>query len=158
MNWTKIILTGAIVWFMQIIVADLLAIDSVRPDFVVILILYWSIKYGRFFGIISGTVLGLIFDLSGTANFFGLSPLIYTITGYISGNLHGVYTKLNPFYFSISWIIILCFQFLIFCSVQYQDIWVINQKIFFGKWIGTSIYTIAFTGILQFIHPLHRLN
>ena len=158
MFWTEIIIPGSIVWFIQLIVSDFLAIDNVRPDFIVILILYWSIKNGRFFGVISGTLLGFIVDLTGTANFFGLSPLIYSITGYLSGNLHGKYKNLNSFYFSMAWIVVILVQFLIFCAVQYQEIWVVDKELFIGKWIGTSIYTLVFLGIIQFIYPLNKVD
>ena len=100
---------------------------------------------------------GSLVDLSGTATFFGLTPLIYSVTGYLGGNLAGSYSKINPFYFSITWITILAFQFLIFCGVQYQDLWFINWHLFFGKWLGTTLYTLSFAGILQFIYPLHRV-
>ena len=158
MKWTNLIFNGLIVWIIQLIFADILSINDVRPDFIVLLVLYWAIKYGRFIGVVSGTLIGFIVDLSGTATFFGLSPLIYSITGYLSGNLNGTHTKLNPVYFSFFWITILCFQFLVFCSIQYQDLWVLNKKLFFGKWVGTCIYTISFAGIIQLIYPLHRID
>ena len=44
-------------------------------------------------------IFGLIFDLSGSALYFGLSPLIYSTTGYLSGNLKGLYSKINPLFF-----------------------------------------------------------
>ena len=157
MKWTNYIIPGLFVWLMQLILSDFLAIETVRPDFPVILILYWSVKYGRAVGTVSGFLLGLLVDLSGTATFFGLSPLIYSVTGYLGGNLAGSYTKINPFYFSITWITILAFQFLIFCGVQYQDLWFINWHLFFGKWLGTTLYTLSFVAILQFIFPLHRV-
>jgi len=157
MKWTDYIIPGVFVWLMQLILSDFLAIETVRPDFLVILILYWSVKYGRTAGTVSGFLLGLLVDLSGTATFFGLSSLIYSITGYLGGNLFGSYSKINPFYFSITWITILAFQFLIFCGVQYQDLWFINWHLFFGKWLGTTLYTLSFIGLLQFIYPLHRV-
>ena len=74
MKWTDYIIPGVFVWLMQLILSDFLAIETVRPDFPVILILYWSVKYGRAVGTVSGFLLGLLVDLSGTATFFGLSP------------------------------------------------------------------------------------
>ena len=120
MRWTDYIIPGLFVWLMQLILSDFLAIETVRPDFPVILILYWSVKYGRAVGTVSGFLLGLLVDLSGTATFFGLSPLIYSITGYLSGNLAGSYSKINPLYFSITSIAILAFQFFIFCCVTIE--------------------------------------
>ena len=158
MNWSSLFISGFLVWIIQLTIADLLTIDTIRPDFIGILIVYWAVKYGRFLGTLSGLIFGIIFDLSGTALFFGLSPLIYTITGYLSGNLNGMYTKINPLIYNFSWVTILLLHFLIFCTVHYQEILIVDIDLFFGKWIGTSIYTISFMVILQFIVPLSRID
>ena len=158
MKWIKLIPLAVSVWLLQIIFSDFLSINTVRPDFCVILILYWSLVYGRTMGIGAGFLFGLLVDLSGSGTFFGLSPLSYTITGYLAGGLYHYRSRLNPFYFSLSWIAILFFQFFIYCSVQYQDLWEIDRQIFLGKWFGTAIYSISFVGILQFIYPISKLN
>ena len=158
MKWTNYLILGVSVWILQILTSGFFSIQTIRPDFLVILVLYWSIRDGRFIGVIVGFLLGLLIDLSGTALFFGLSPLIYSITGYLAGSLSGSYSKISPVYFSLFWIAIIAFQFLIFCGVYYQELWFIDRQIFLGKWFGTTIYTLSFTGILQFIYPLHRLS
>ena len=158
MNWSSLFISGFLVWIIQLTIADLLTIDTIRPDFIGILIVSWAVKYGRFLGTLSGLIFGIIFDLSGSALFFGLSPLIYTTTGYLSGNLNGMYTKINPLIYNLSWVTILLLHFLIFCTVHYQEILIVDVDLFFGKWIGTSIYTISFMVILQFIVPLSRID
>ena len=158
MKWTDIFVSIFLIWLIQLLFADLLSIGTIRPDFPLILILYLSIIYGRFIGILCGFLLGLLVDLSGTALFFGLLPLTYSITGYLAGNLKDTYNKISPLLFSLSWVSIILFQFFIFCIVQYQYLWVTNKNIFFGKLFGTCIYTIAFVTILQFLYPIHRNN
>lgn len=158
MKWTDLVIPGLFIWLIQLLIADFLAIETIRPDFVAILVLYWAVKYGRTVGTLSGFLMGLLIDLSGTASFFGLSSMIYSITGYLGGYLMGTYSRLNPLYFSISWIAILALHFMIFCVVQYQDIWVTNPQLFFGKWIGTTLYTLSFVGILQVIFPFHKIT
>ena len=157
MKWINIISLALIVWLLQLLLSDSLSISSVRPDFCTILILYWSLFYGRTFGICSGFLLGLIVDLSGSGIFFGLSSLTYTFTGYLGGGLKNNHAKLNPFYTSLSWIGILLFHFLVYCLIQYQDLWEFSRNIFWGKWFGTAIYTISFAGVLQFIYPITNL-
>ena len=93
--------SGLLIWVAQLLLADFLSIGTIRPDFLVILVLYWSIKYGRTIGTISGFLIGLIIDFSGTASYFGLSSLIYSVTGYFGGYLMGTYSRLNPIYFSL---------------------------------------------------------
>tara|TARA_Y100001980_G_C14534128_1_gene310467 strand:+ start:1348 stop:1824 length:477 start_codon:yes stop_codon:yes gene_type:complete len=158
MKRNRFIVSGFLVWLIQLTVADYFMIDTVRPDFIGILIMYWAVKYGRFLGTISGLVFGLIFDFSGSALFFGLSPLIYSFTGYLSGNLKGIYSKINPLYFHFFWVSIFLLHFFIFCTVNYQEILIIDLELFLGKWFGTSIYTIAIMLILQFIYPLNRID
>tara|TARA_B100000900_G_scaffold296834_1_gene255418 strand:+ start:804 stop:1280 length:477 start_codon:yes stop_codon:yes gene_type:complete len=158
MNWDRFFISGFLVWLIQLTVADSLMINTIRPDFIGILIMYWAVKYGRFLGTVSGMIFGLIIDSSGGALFFGLSPLIYSFTGYLSGNMKGLYSKINPLYFNFFWVAIFLLQFFIFCIVNYQEILIIDLELFFGKWFGTSIYTISFMIILQFIHPLNRID
>ena len=158
MSWNWFIISGFLVWLIQLTVADFFMIDTVRPDFIGILIMYWAVKYGRFLGTVSGMIFGIIFDFSGSALFFGLSPLIYSLTGYLSGNLKGLYSKVNPFYYNLFWVTIFLIQFFIFCIVNYQEILIIDLELFFGKWFGTSIYTISIMVILQFIYPLNRID
>ena len=157
MKWIEFILPGIMVWLTQLLLVDFLSINTVRPDFLIILVLYWSIKHGKSVGTLSGFIIGLSVDLSGTASFFGLSPLIYTITGYLGGYLHGSYLKLNPIYFTLAWVGIISLHFLIFSVVQYQEIWNVNPSLFWMKWIATTLYTLSFTGILQVIYPMHKL-
>ena len=154
MKWINLISVAFIVWLIQVLLSDSLSINSVRPDFCAILVLYWSFIYGRTFGIVSGFLFGLIVDFSGNGIFFGLSPLTYTITGYLGGSLQLNHIKFNPFYISLLWVIIFLFHFFIYCLIQYQDLWELNSNIFWGKWFGTALYTISFVGVLQFIFPI----
>ncbi len=158
MKWTEFLLPTILVWLLQLLFIDLFAIGTIRPDFLLILVIYFSISNGRFTGTALGFLLGLFIDISGAAIFFGLSPLTYTITGYLVGNLKGLYNNISPIYFMIFWILILFFHFFIFCIVVYQDIWVINKSMFLARWIGTAGYTILFIVILQFFYPFNKLK
>ena len=158
MNWNSFFISGFLVWLIQLTIADFFMIDTVRPDFIGILIMYWAVKHGRFLGTLFGMIFGIIFDLSGSALYFGLSPLIYSFTGYLSGSLKGLYTKINPLNYNLLWVAIFLLQFFIFCIVNYQEILIIDLELFWGKWFGTSIYTISFMIILQFIYPLNRIE
>ena len=84
--------------------------------------------------------------------------LTYTISGYLGGVIFKKRARLNHFYFSLSWLIVLLFHFFVYCSIQYQDLWEISRQIFWGKWLGTSIYTISFVAVLQFVYPLNKID
>ena len=63
MKSTKILIQGTLVWLAQLLLSDLLAISTVRPDFCLILIIYWSFQYNRSIEIISGFLILLILIL-----------------------------------------------------------------------------------------------
>lgn len=158
MKWTELYFPFIFVWIVQIFFVDLLTIGTIRPDFPLILMLYLSVKHGRFIGVLSGFIFGLLIDLSGSAMFFGLSSLTYTVIGYLSGNLRGVYNKVSPILFTTSWVLVVFFHFFIFCLVQYQELWFFNNGLFWSKWFGTSIYSLSFLIIFQFLLPLNKIT
>ena len=75
MKYTSIFFSGVVVWALQLIFSDLLAISTVRPDFCLILVLYWSFQYSRSIVIILGFLMGLFVWL-----FIGI---LYSICSFI---------------------------------------------------------------------------
>ncbi|HBN45706.1 MAG TPA: rod shape-determining protein MreD, partial [Candidatus Marinimicrobia bacterium] len=120
MQWNKFIILLIGVFFMQFYLAEFMSIRMIRPDFMTIFILYTAIKLGRFYGVIAGFTLGFLTDLAGVGSYFGLSSLMYSISGYLTGFLKDQYNRLIPFYFHLSWVGIIFLQFLIFSFVRYQ--------------------------------------
>ena len=105
-----------------------------------------------------GFFIGLFIDLSsGTNQFFGLTPLIYTTTGYFCSYLKGKSDKLNTIYFTSIWVSIVLIQFLISSWIVYQFLLIQSPIQFLVKWIATSLYTLIFLGILQIMVPLHKI-
>ena len=51
MNWNRFFISGFLVWLIQLTVADSLMIDTVRPDFIGILIMYWAVNMEDFWGL-----------------------------------------------------------------------------------------------------------
>ena len=80
-----LILVG--VFLLQFFLSELLAVQDYRPDFVVIFILYFGLLVGSFYGVIAGFIIGILIDLTPLVSYFGLSSLIYSITGYLAGQL-----------------------------------------------------------------------
>jgi len=138
--------------------SEFFSLGTVDPDFCLIVLLYISIKNGGLVGTLFGFFIGLFIDLSsGTNQFFGLTPLVYTITGYSSAFLKGQNEKLNKLYFSSLWVFIILCQFLIFSLVVYQQLLVDEPTQFLIKWLATSLYTLVFLGILQIMVPLYKI-
>ena len=148
-----------VVFVFQIWASEFFSLGTIDPDFCIIVILYISIKEGRLAGTLIGFFIGLLIDLSSGSNqFFGLTPLIYTTTGYFSGFLDGQYERLNKLYFTFWWVSIILCQFLVFSIVVYQDYLVQDPFNFIVKWLATSLYTLTFLGILQVIIPIYKLS
>lgn len=143
------------VFLFQFLFSEVLTINTVRPDFPIIYIMYLSMNKGRFQGVIIGFFLGLLIDLAGTSSYFGLTPLTYSTTAYISGFLATKSENINAFYFSLSWIGILVFHFFIFALVRYQTIVIEDTFLFLIKWFSTTFYTLGFMFILQFIYDIN---
>ena len=158
MKINHLIFQSFLIWIAELLFLDTLEINNVRPDFFIVLVLYWSIKFGRTLGIISGFFIGILVDLTGAASFFGLSPLIYSLTGYLSGNLKGLFNKINPIFFCFLWVAIIFTQAFIFCLVHNQYLLSINLNLFYKSWFATGLYTFAFVLVLQIIYPIHRIK
>ena len=62
----------------------LLIIEGITPDFLLIWVVYLSLRNGQMTGTIWGFVAGLLFDLV-TGNFIGLSALTKTVAGFSAG-------------------------------------------------------------------------
>ena len=138
--------------------SEFFSVGTIDPDFCVIVLIYISIRDGGMVGTLFGFFIGLFIDLSsGTNQFFGLTPLIYTMTGYFSSFLKDEKIRLNKIYFTSIWVTILLVQFLIFSLIVYQQLLIQNPFMFFVKWLATSFYTLVFIGILQIIVPLYKI-
>ena len=147
-----------LVFVFQSWTSEFFSLGTIDPDFCVIAILYIAVKDGRLNGVLIGFLMGLVIDLSSGLNqYFGLTPLIYTITGYFCGFLKGQSNKLNKTYFTVIWMSIIICQFLIFSLIVYQQYLIQDSFNFIFKWIFTSLYTLTFLGILQFIIPIHKM-
>ena len=145
-------------FLLQLWTSEFFSLGTIDPDFCLIVLLYISIKNGGLVGTLFGFFIGLFIDLSSGSNqFFGLTPLVYTTTGYFSAFLKGENEKLNKLYFTSLWIFIIICQFLIFSLIVYQQLLIANPAQFLIKWLATSLYTLIFLGILQIMVPLYKI-
>jgi rod shape-determining protein MreD len=148
-----------VTFLFQMWTSEFFTLGTIDPDFCLIVLLYISIRDGGLVGTLFGFFIGLFIDLSsGTNQFFGLTPLIYTTTGYFSSFLKGENDRLNKLYFTSLWIIIILCQFLIFSLIVYQQLLVESPVQFLIKWLATSLYTLLFAGILQFMIPIYKIS
>lgn len=158
MTWTRLILIVSGVFLLQLFLTELMAINTIRPDFIMIMILYVGIMHGRFFGVVAGFSAGLLADLAGVGSYFGLAPLTCSVTGYLAGFLRGQHLRWVPMHYHGSWLAIVGLHFLVFAYIRYQYLFENNLPLFWSKWALTCGYTLGFIAILQFILPITKVS
>jgi len=154
MIFLKILSFGLLILFFEILISDLIIINNIRPDLLLIYILYTSLKYGRLKGLLSGFILGILEDLITGSIYFGISALCKTISGFLFGQLSNQFNKINPiFYFSyIGFIIAL--NFFLYLFVLNQNLFNLNKMLFFNIYFYANIYTLIFLFVFNYIKPI----
>jgi len=158
MQKNKLLFITLIVLFFQILFVESLTINAIRPDFLVLFIIYITMINGRLLGVTMAFIIGLISDLSGVGSYFGLSPLSLSITAYLSGFLYLKYERLLPYVFHSIWIIILILHFYIISYFRFQSVFLSNKTEFFVIWLMTFGYTFIFFIIMQYFFPLKEAS
>ncbi len=92
----KLLLVLVVVFLAQLYLAPLLRIGDIRPDFILILLVFVSSRYGRIAGILLGFAAGLSQDVTGTLSLLGANALPKSIVGYTVGTLNGNLTVWTP--------------------------------------------------------------
>ena len=158
MNKINIILVSLVVFLFQLVFIDFLTINNIRPDFLIIYILYIALIYGRLVSIILAFIIGLISDLLGVSSYLGLTSLTLSITAYLSGFLYGKYERLLPYVFHSYWLATLFLHFFILNYFLFQSLFISDKIDFFIIWFLSYSYTLIFIFILQFFYPLKEAS
>ena len=72
--------------FMQIVVADWLSLGSIAPDFLILVVVFFSLYRGATQGAIFGFVFGFLQDLANPG-FLGLNALAKSLLGFTVGKI-----------------------------------------------------------------------
>ncbi len=73
----------------QLYLAPTLKIGNVRPDFILVFLVFFSARFGRVPGILLGFGVGLLQDLTGSLSVLGTNALVKSVVGYTLGTLNG---------------------------------------------------------------------
>ncbi|MCB9249278.1 MAG: rod shape-determining protein MreD [Ignavibacteriales bacterium] len=69
---------------LQFIFVPMIAIDAIAPDIIMILLVYYALKYGQLYGTFLGSIFGLLFDII-SGGILGSAMFAKTISGFIAG-------------------------------------------------------------------------
>ena len=154
----KIFLFSLLVVLFQLISSELLAINQISPDFLLIFVLYSTLIFGRFKGILIAFTLGLISDLSGIGSYFGLHPLLLSPASYAISFLIGRYEKMLPYIFYSYWIVIILLYFFVMAYFRFQILFLSNFTGYVIQSIYLFLYTFTFIFILQFFYSIEQAS
>ena len=85
----KLLLVLVVVFPAQLYLAPLLRVGNIRPDFILIILVFISSRYGRMAGILLGFAAGLSQDVTGSLSLLGANAMPKSIVGYTVGTLNG---------------------------------------------------------------------
>ncbi|WP_225969363.1 rod shape-determining protein MreD [Treponema pedis] len=94
--WTS--LTAFFISLLQTAVFSHISFFPIMPEFILLLILYTGISNGSMTGLVCGFISGLFLDFLSAAP-IGLHSFIFTLLGFISGKIYGLY-NLNKIIFT----------------------------------------------------------
>ena len=158
MNRNATLLLAGLTFILQFYLSEFMTISSIRPDFLLIFIVYVSFQHGSFAGVIAGFTLGILEDLSGVGSMFGLAPLTKSITGFLIGKLQGQHSRMNPLYFHATWIGIIFFHFVFYIYFRFQTLYETSSEQFFLTWLFSAVYTLALLGLMQVVKPIGEIR
>jgi len=140
----KYIGVGLLAIIAQLTVSDWISIMGIKPDFLLLFVLYIGYKEGKVYGILFGFVFGLLQDMTAASAFIGLSALIKSILGFGAGFLQGKFHVLNPVVlYGIAGLLIL------FGQVLYFGIYYAASPLQFGAMLQHLILpTFAYTAVV----------
>ncbi|MEE9166083.1 MAG: rod shape-determining protein MreD [Candidatus Neomarinimicrobiota bacterium] len=158
MNWRRTLFLGLGVFLTQLFLSELMTIRGIRPDFLLIFVMYMAMQKGSPTGVVTGFVIGFLEDLLSAGSLFGLASLTKSLSGFLLGRLHGRYPRMSPVVFHVAWVSIVLIHFFLYIYVRFQSVYNSSKFEFWVTWLFTVIYTLVFVGIVQVIVPLHRIQ
>lgn len=107
-NFIKPVLIFIPLAVLQLVIAPIISVMDTLPNFIIVLIVFYSLIYGQIFGTVLGFILGGLFDLI-SGSMLGAHMLSFTISAFIAGyffNLNKIDTNTSTFAFVL--IVFLC--------------------------------------------------
>lgn len=138
----------------QIIIALWLSIQNIKPDFVLILVMFVALLQGRVFGQLYGFGIGLIIDIIGIGSFFGLSALSKTVAGFLAGYFKNRRNRFNHITFYSIYVLVIFIHFAIFFLINFKSSDYGTQLILLRYVLPETIYTSIIFILLDYIFSI----
>ncbi|MEO8230663.1 MAG: rod shape-determining protein MreD [Ignavibacteriota bacterium] len=143
----------------QTTIVPFLAIDTVIPDLILILLVYYAITQGQIYGTILGFIYGFLFDII-TGSLLGSTMIAKTMAGFTAGYFSSE-NKQDQYLISYNFALIVMLSSLIdstinafFSSINFtSNIFII----FFQYALLPTIYTAAIALMGMIFYPKKRL-
>ncbi len=145
---------------LQTTIIPLIAINGVIPDLILILLVFYALRFGQIYGTVLGFVFGFLFDII-TGSLLGSTMLAKTIAGFVAGYFYSekkqeVYIKSLVFCL----IVLLC---AIIDSVVYSFFSTIDFNsnflfLIFEQGMLPGFYTAVLSLIVVVFYPRSRFN
>ena len=145
-----------ITFLLQIFISNILSIGGIKPDFMIIFLVYFALDQGSFRGVVLGFLAGLFFSFFDNSHIFGILPLTYSIVGYGIGFLKFETKRMVPYKFNAICYAIIIFGFFVYNYFLFDTFFYNNFPVFLIFWLKTTLYTVVLLLIFQFIYPLRK--
>jgi len=152
----KFIFPYIIAFTFNILLSNMFSIGGVKPDFIIVFLVYFALNQGSFKGVIIGFFSGLLISIFDNNPTIGILSLSYSIIGYGIGLLRNYKSRLTPVIFYLLFFSIIAIGFFVYSYFLYDSIFYNNFTQFVINWFRSMIYTVSLIVILQFIIPLKR--
>ncbi|PIS27335.1 MAG: rod shape-determining protein MreD [Candidatus Marinimicrobia bacterium CG08_land_8_20_14_0_20_45_22] len=147
---TNIILFSLIAILIQVLFVPWMTIREIRPDFILLVVMFIGRTEGRMVGQTYGFIIGLLVDALGMGSFLGLSALIKTCVGFFSGCMKNQRNRLYPFYYHAVHVAIILFSYVIFYLINYKGTEFSFYFIILRFVLPSTLYTLIFYVLIDY--------
>ena len=140
--------------FLQVLLVPWMTIQDIRPDFILILVLFVGHLKGKMAGQLYGFGIGLLMDVLGMGSFLGLSALTKTVAGLSAGFLHSQKSRINPLGFYGINLLIIFLHFLILYLINFKGSDFSFEFILLRYMLPATIYSGVFYILIDYLFPI----
>ncbi len=144
----------------QTTIVPLIAINGVVPDLILILLVFYSLRYGQIYGTVLGFVYGFLFDII-TGSLLGSTMLAKTLAGFVAGYFYNENQQeqtVKSLYFCL--IVLLCtvidlVVYSFFSTIDFNSNFLF---LIFEQGMLPGFYTAALSLIVVVFYPRSRFS